>query len=67
MKGVGKNPARTASPPKPRGPAGPSLLDGTIRKPRREREKLIGEICERLARDLDGDVVALRRLVREIR
>jgi hypothetical protein len=36
-------------------------------KPRRERERLIGEICERVARDLDGDVMALRRLVREIR
>ena len=45
----------------------PSLLDGTVVKPRRERERLIGEICDRLARDLDGDVVSLRRLVQEIR
>jgi len=62
---VDKDLRRTPSSPKARG--APSLLDGTVRKPRRERKKLIGEICEQLARDLDGDVVALRRLVREIR
>jgi len=43
--------------------AGPAAVEETIGKPRRERQRLIGEICERLAGDLDEDVVALRRLV----
>jgi hypothetical protein len=38
-------------------------VEETIGKPLRERQRLIGEICERLAGDLDEDVVALRRLV----
>jgi hypothetical protein len=38
-------------------------VEETIGKPWRERQRLIGEICERLAGDLDEDVVALRRLI----
>jgi hypothetical protein len=43
--------------------AGPVAVEETIGKPWRERQRLIREICERLAGDLDEDVVALRRLI----
>jgi hypothetical protein len=43
--------------------AAPTAVEETIGKPLRERQRLIGEICERLAGDLDEDVVALRRLI----
>ena len=43
--------------------AAPAAVEETIGKPRHERRRLIGEICERLAGDLDEGVVALRRLI----
>jgi hypothetical protein len=62
-------PRKSAAPPQRPGRypkadrAGPVSVEETIGKPWRERQRLIGEICERLAGDLDEDVVALRRLI----
>jgi hypothetical protein len=62
-------PRKSAAPPQRPGRhpkadrAGPVAGEETIGKPWRERQRLIGEICERLAGDLDEDVGALRRLI----
>ena len=36
-----------------------------LMKPRREREQLVEEVCGRLSRELDHDVVTLKSLVTE--